>query len=274
MAQLIHNIASVLDKVVLQKFNSTGEAGTEPDDDTDLDNILSLYNDEDIDMLEEEDFANPDLGWSDGEATNPDEGDHEDSEMNDVLNRQNRPEILPDLRRDLRGSKAAGFRVGVLGDIKGGVDCYVSLSIKISKLGLGDEAINAWKLNKDQYFILLLHYSDYYKTLAELVRHAYHSKQSIRFCVGTSKHYKPTLVEAISAFSTVQPSQNESSFEEASKIASRGFKDIFISRPLNELLNSRLVDLVTQRIQYQLPWDGAERFLAGKCISDSSGLQH
>ena len=269
MAQLVHNIASVLDKAVLQKCNSTGEARTELDDDTDLDNILRYYNDEDIDMLEEEEFANPDLdGWSDGEATNPDEGDHEDSEMNDVLNRQNRPEILPELRRDLRGSKAAGFRVGVLGDIKGGVDCYVSLSVKISKLGLSDEAINAWKLNKNQYFILLLHYSDYYKTLVELVRHAYHSKQSIRFCVGTSKHYKPSLVEAISAFSTVQPSQSEGGFDEASGAASRGFKDIFISRPLNELLNTRLVDLVTQRIQYQLSWDGAERFLAGKCISN------
>ncbi|RPB20605.1 hypothetical protein L211DRAFT_841537 [Terfezia boudieri ATCC MYA-4762] len=260
--QLIQLIVMSLNKVVLQKHGSRkamkpGYTTEYEDEDT----FMPDFEDED-DLMEEEEDNDSIGGWSDDGAAHLDEVDHEDAQMNDALNDNNRPEILPDLRRDLREAKSAGFRVGVLGDIKGGIDCYISLSIKISKLGLSDEAVNAWKLDKNRYLILLIHFNHYYKPLAILLRHSYHAKQSVQFCVGMSKHYKPTHTEAISAFSKVQPMQNENVYDEGSKAADEGFRGIFISRPLNELLNSRLIDLVIQRVEYTLSWDGSERFLA------------
>jgi len=264
LSQLIQLIVMSLNRVVLQRHG--GRKATKPGYTTeyeDEDTFMADYEDEDELMEEEEDDDDSIGGWSDDGAAHLDEVDHEDAQMNDALNDNNRPEILPDLRRDLREAKAAGFRVGVLGDIKGGIDCYISLSIKISKLGLSDEAANAWKLDKNRYLILLIHFNHYYKPLAALLRHSYHAKQSVQLCVGTSKHYKPTHTEAISAFSKVQPMQNENLYDECNKAGDEGFRGIFISRPLNELLNSRLIDLVIQRVEYKLSWDGSERFLAG-----------
>lgn len=253
LSRLLESIAVSLNRAVTQKSQKSGK-------------IIFIDVDESMEEEEEEeeDEADDDSigGWSDDGAARLNT-DHEDSQINDELNDYDRPEILPNLRHDLREAKAAGFRVGVLGDIKGGIDCYISLSIRISKLGLSDEATSAWKLTKNRYFILLIHYNHYYKSLAELLRHSYHAKQSIQFRVGTSKHYKPTLVEAIGAFSKIQPTQGEGAVDESVKVTDEGFKTIFIARPLNELLNSRLVDLVTQRVKHKLSWDGSERFLAG-----------
>ena len=244
ISQLIQNIAGHLNKLVAQ-----GSNGSDDDEDSFYDNP-------------DEDENDSIGGWSGDEVPGPESADHdEDVQINDVLHDSRRSVLLPDLRRDLREAKAAGFRIGVLGDIKGGIVCYVSMAIKISKLGLSDEAINAWKLDKDRYLILLIHYSHYYKPLAEVIKQIYHAKQSIRFCVGTSKQYKPTLVEAIGAFSSVVPLQVDN---EGNRGTGDGFKGIFISRPLNELLNTRFIDLVKQRMEYRLSWDGSERFLSGK----------
>ena len=265
LSQLIQLIVMSLNKAVLQRHENRKAAGqgctTEYEDE---DTFMPDYKDEDELVEEEEDDGDSIGGWSNDGAAHLDDVDH-DAQMNDALNDSNRPETLPALRRDLREAKAAGFRVGVLGDIKGGIDCYISLSIKISKLSLSDEAVNAWKLDRNRYLILLIHFNHYYKPLAALLRHSYHAKQSVQLCVGTSKHYKPTYAEAIGAFSKVQPIQNENVYDKGNKAADEGFRGIFISRPLNELLNSRLIDLVIQRVEYKLSWDGSERFLAGTC---------
>ena len=47
------------------------------------------------------------------------------------------------IRSDLRAAKEAGFKVGVLGYILEGCNAYVTVSIRMSKLGISEEAMQA-----------------------------------------------------------------------------------------------------------------------------------
>lgn len=182
------------------------------------------------------------------------------------------------LRKDLRDAKAAGFKTGILGDWKGGMDLYVSLGIRVSKLGISDEAIAAWRLDKRKYLILLIHYSSFYQSLEGLTGESggYHVKRSVEMCVGTATRYKPTYLEAMGAFSKISSMGNteqmvggesgelETGAATQDQSDEDGFQGIFVSRPLNELLNSRLIQLVKYRIQLKFGWDGAESYYAGE----------
>lgn len=195
-------------------------------------------------------------------------------------------ELRKALRHDLRLAKIAGFKIGVLGDYQGGVDLYVSLGIRVSKLGISDEAIDAWKLDKQKYLIMLIHYSSYYQTLERLTGDVggYHAKKSVELCVGTATKYKPTLIEAIGAFSKISAFDNTYPLSNGTSKEVDGldgiielsdgnaFRGVFISRPLNELLNSRLIQLVKYRIQHGFGWDGAERYYIDSQGRESNSL--
>lgn len=206
------------------------------------------------------------------------DGENDNGVGEDPQNSANIRKLQAALRKDLRSAKLAGFKVGVLGDWKGGMDLYVSLAIRVSKLGISDEAIAAWRLDKRKYLVLLIHYSAYYQNLEKLAGESggYHVKRSVEMCVGTATRYKPTYLEAMGAFSKISSMGNteqvvggESGELEAGTATQNqtdedGFQGIFVSRPLNELLNSRLIQLVKYRIQLSFGWDGAESYYAGE----------
>lgn len=245
--------------------------------------------DSDIEMGESSGEYNDDSDVSVGGWDEPLEYYHTESENvdgendshagEDPQNAASTRKLRAALKNDLRGAKAAGFKVGVLGDWKGGMDLYVSLGIRVSKLGISDEAIAAWRLDKRKYLILLIHYSAFYHSLERLAGESggYHVKRSVEMCVGTATRYKPTYLEAMGAFSKISSMGNTEQvvggeggeLEEAGAATQGqsnedGFQGIFVSRPLNELLNSRLIQLVRYRIQLGFGWDGAESYYAGE----------
>ncbi|KAF8455258.1 hypothetical protein BDZ91DRAFT_801459 [Kalaharituber pfeilii] len=265
ISQLIQNLATTLSRVILQRAGNKKMTNAQTST-VDPDEMMIIDDDYDYDDGDGDEELESDGGsvamWSEDEATKSDPEDNGESQIDGALGLNNVPEVLPKLRRDLRAVKAAGFRIGILGDIRGGVNGYISVSIRISKLDLSDEALNAWKLDKKKYLILLMHYSNYYKDLSDLIQHSYIGKQSIQYCIGTSRRYKPTLGEAIRSFSTVLPTSSDGgSDEEAIRGPGDGFRGIFISRPLNELLHSKLIDLVKLRVERKFSWEEAERFL-------------
>jgi ubiquitin-conjugating enzyme E2 Q len=253
-------------------------------------------------LMEDNEFENSDEDFQNGEDDDDEDDDisvggweedyqdpvarirqHSSAEKDefsqDTLNPVEVRKLRKALRHDLRLAKIAGFKIGVLGDYQGGVDLYVSLGIKVSKLGISDEAIDAWKLDKQKYLIMLIHYSSYYQTLERLTGDVggYHAKKSVELCVGTATKYKPTLIEAIGAFSKISAFDNAHPLSNGTSKEGDGldgiiedmsddgaFRGVFISRPLNELLNSRLIQLVKYRIQHGFGWDGAERYYIGE----------
>ena len=170
------------------------------------------------------------------------------------------------VRRDLLAAKSSGFKVGHQGGLMDGLACYVSLSIRIAKLGISEEAMQAWQVEPTEYLITLLHYPAGYKSMDDLrLDDASQARRNFGIRTGISKRYKPTLQEAVQAF-TVLSKEDEKRREEAQQADSQqytavqpGFRHSFISRPLNELLAQRFHMLLKYRYA-GMPWNGAELY--------------
>ena len=192
------------------------------------------------------------------------------------------------IRTDLRLAKAAGFRVGYLGNLLNhGQDCYVTLSCRVAKLGIPDEALQAWHLDRKQYVTLLIHYTAGYRTMERLNGDdPSQSRQRVEMRVGTSQRYKVTLEEAIDAFSQIKDKDKkrkplmkiqEGVNENEPADTGTGLHGLFISRPLNELLNERLLSLLRYRIGLGISWSGAEAYYndnQGRNQNDSDAMDN
>jgi ubiquitin-conjugating enzyme E2 Q len=155
------------------------------------------------------------------------------------------------IRSDLKHAKDAGFRISCFGGLLDNYSCVVSLSISARKLGISEEAMQAWCIEPSDYIILLIQYKEGYKTKEELMALAPSSVPAhLEMRVGASKHYKPTQEQVITAFSATGASATQDS-------GSSQFRDIFISKPLKDLLSERLVYVVRYR-DAGMSWQGAE----------------
>lgn len=179
------------------------------------------------------------------------------------------------IRRDLLVAKHAGFKVGYLGGIMDGLACYISVSVRIAKLGISEEAMQAWQLEPTEYLVAILHYPAGYKSMDDLKSFdASATRRNFGIRVGISTSYKPTMHEAIQAFTVL--SKEEEKRREASQATesqqqttlAKGFRSSFISRPLNELLEQRLHMLLKYRYS-GMPWSGAEMFYNDQILRPS-----
>ncbi|EME46140.1 hypothetical protein DOTSEDRAFT_78519 [Dothistroma septosporum NZE10] len=170
------------------------------------------------------------------------------------------------IRSDLNTAKAAGFKVGFLGHLMEAQNSYVTASVRISKLGVSEEAMQAWQVEPSDYLILIIQYPNGYKTNEEF--QGYDSLRLVPHLgmrVVAGRSYKPTLQEAIKAFTVVRKEERMSigstslpppdvvDAEESS------IRDTFISKPLVNLMQERLVSLLRYR-SAGLDWGGAEAF--------------
>ncbi|TVY21133.1 Ubiquitin-conjugating enzyme E2 Q2 [Lachnellula arida] len=167
------------------------------------------------------------------------------------------------IRADLRAVKLAGFRIGILNGLKAdSVSSMLSISVQVTKLGLSDEAIQAWDLEAQQYIVLLIRYSNGYKDFETIMREAAKSA-GVDFRIGFSNKYKPTNLEAVVAFTELAKNAKDSSetanpgSEEHEKKAA-GFSNLFISSSLNEFINQTFISLVKIRGSIGVNWLGAK----------------
>lgn len=183
-----------------------------------------------------------------------------------------RPQLRSRIRSDLQSAKNAGFKLAYHGGLLDGYACHVTLSCRIQKLGISEEAMQAWELDPHQYLILIVYYPNGYKSYDELKgMDSATARRNARFSIGISHTYKPTHTEAVQSFSSTSLAEKareeayKSSQEQASSI---GFRNCFISGPLNQLLNDRLIQIVGYR-DMGMPWIGAEEF-----YNDHQGMQY
>ncbi|KAL8801628.1 MAG: hypothetical protein Q9182_004313 [Xanthomendoza sp. 2 TL-2023] len=172
------------------------------------------------------------------------------------------------IRADLRAAKQAGFRVGHLGGLTNNAqDCFVILSIRVSRLGISEEAMQAWHLDPRQYYLLLIRYTAGYRSLDDLVgAENFHRSKDVSFRVGLSYRYKIPLDEAVEAFSNLKKkhgstytSHEDSTLSQDTESRNR-LQPLFIGRPLQDLMNDRLMTLVNYRSAMGFSWKGAESF--------------
>ena len=169
------------------------------------------------------------------------------------------------IRQDLRLAKDAGFRVGHHGSLlNSGKDAFVTMSCRVSKLGISDEALQAWHLDPNQYFILLIRYTEGYQALDRLTgRGMSHGGTGVQMRVGVNHKYKIAIDEAIAAFTILEDkSKSKRLVTGQSGLSAKtgGLGRLFIGRPLEDLLNERLIPLLRYRMAMGFPWGGAEEF--------------
>lgn len=164
------------------------------------------------------------------------------------------------IRADLRAAKEAGFRIGHLGGLLDDVDeGFISISIRVSKLGISDEAMQAWHMDPNQYFLLLIRYTAGYQDFNALLGSS--SPKGIFFCVGLSYSYKIPLDEAIEAFRQTKRKKSEmlhncTTAQDMDPGAT--LQPCFIGSPLQDLMNERLLAIMNYRSAFGFGWKGAE----------------
>ncbi|KAL8923864.1 MAG: hypothetical protein Q9172_002952 [Xanthocarpia lactea] len=178
------------------------------------------------------------------------------------------------IRADLRAAKQAGFRVGHLGGlINNAQDCFVTLSIRVSKLGISEEAMHAWHLHPRQYFLLLIRYTAGYRSLDDLMASGnFHRSKNVNFRVGLSEQYKVPIDEAVHAFSQLKkkygggssscsgPSEDTDPTQTLGIGMSKRLQPLFIGGPLQDLMNERLLAIISYRFATGIQWRGAESY--------------
>lgn len=170
------------------------------------------------------------------------------------------------IRRDLLVAKAEGFKVGHQGGLMHGLTCYVSLAVRIAKLGISTEAMQAWQLEPNEYLVAIFHFPDGYKSMDDFKSYdANLAKRRVGIRIGVSTSYKPTMQEAIQAFTVLSKEEekrrdvSQATDSQDAATTPKGFRNSFISRPINEFLEQRFHLLLKYRYS-GMPWQGAERF--------------
>ena len=181
------------------------------------------------------------------------------------------------IREDLRAARFAGFKIGVLCGMKAdSVTCLASLSIQVRSLGLSEEAKQAWDLDSNQYIVLLVRYLRGYQIFERIVDGSA-QLNNIDFRVGVSNRYKPTVGEALAAFTDLsnKPFKAQEEVSAQERNATAGFQSMFISSSLNEFINSHFIPLLKVRHAFGFGWDGAKLYYndhQGRLSSEVEGL--
>lgn len=176
-------------------------------------------------------------------------------------------ELSIQIRHDLLRARQAGFRVGHYGHLLDqSLDCYVILSIRVSKLGVPDDVLQAWHLNAQEYVSLLISYKGGYRTLKQLTERNH--RQELKMCLRKHDKYKPSYSSVLEAFGKTQTNDRMEKDMDTTHLHvtrdqsmnSQGSdtRSLFIGRPLDELLNGRLITLLQWRLETGLSWTGVE----------------
>ncbi|EKD17715.1 uncharacterized protein L3040_008100 [Drepanopeziza brunnea f. sp. 'multigermtubi'] len=186
------------------------------------------------------------------------------------LNPVTAAKIKTRIRNDLRSAKMAGFKVGVITGMEAeSVSSILSLSIRIAKLGISEEALQAWDLEPRQYLMLLIRYSDGYKSFDDITANSA-KLPDVSFRVGVGNKYKCTLLEALAAFSDATKDMSKPPRGEAHGATGEvkknvaGFSNIFISSSLNQFTNTQFITLLKIRASIAVGWEGAKRYFNDK----------
>lgn len=166
------------------------------------------------------------------------------------------PNILRRVRSDLRKARGAGCRVSIIGGLDDSGMHLLSLSVRASKLGLSQEALEAWDVEVSDYIVLLLRIEDLYPC-AEKVAQNPAANFHIQFRFGKCSKYKPTLKQALAAFATTSQKPTGGDTTPSTENDDQPFQKTFISASLEQFMNESFISLVKLRFLGCATWDDA-----------------
>jgi len=270
-AKALQNIRNTNRKTVFELIDVVSASLTAlslPSEDSDGDHIMGESQEDLSDESEGEDaddvYADDDSAFDYGDQAQirPAVTAHLPTTPQEDANRKSDKSFRDRVRADLIAAKGAGFKVGHLGSLMNGCSSFVTVSIRMSKLGLSEEAMQAWKVDPSEYLILLIQYPNGYKTGEQL--QAYDSLRltpNIGMQVFAGKGYKPTLKEAINAFTKARQERasmaGDGNQDGDGTAGDSSIQNTFISKSLSMLLEKNLIPILRFRSQ-GMDWTGAE----------------
>ena len=174
-------------------------------------------------------------------------------------------------RSDLRAAKRAGFKIGILGDLNAGG--FICVSVRVVKLGISEEALQAWNLQRKHYLVLMIRFEQGYQTLEQISEEkTMGRKAKTEMRIALSERYKPSVTDAIKAFTHISNQQLVGELGASTTSQKPGsLETLFIGRPLNDLLRDRFAGIAKYRVSCGFSWTGAETFfndIQGKPVTD------
>lgn len=182
------------------------------------------------------------------------------------------PKIMNRIRRDFRTARAAGFKIGVLCGFEETVENnIVSLSVRVDKLCLSSETLEAWNLTLEDYIILLIRYDRHYTTLED----AYHRAaglSNMKFRLRKCRSYKPSVQQALQAFhsETATKSKASETFDGTESALSE-LNLLGIGQSIDTFMDADFVPLLKLRKGSGMSWDQAKKQLSDLSRSTTPG---
>lgn len=166
-------------------------------------------------------------------------------------------DVLRRIRRDLRKAREAGCKVGIMAGLVNSCTTHiVSLSVRAGKLGLSQEALEAWDVEASDYIVLLIRIDGTYPCSETVVQQAsddFHTQ----FHFGKCARYKPSPEQAFAAFADLTKRSVGEDATPSVENDNQGFQNIFISASLEQFMNESFIKLVKLRFRGCATWDDA-----------------
>jgi ubiquitin-conjugating enzyme E2 Q len=155
----------------------------------------------------------------------------------DIFNESEKHLIL----LDFAAAKTAGFKVACYGNVFCSPhNFYMCLSIRVSKLGISKDAMEAWNVEPMEYLVLAFCYKAGYKRLNAYIE----MPELVTFKIGLSKTYRPPYHTIVKSFAK-------------GTADSPNWRATFISKPLEEMMNKAFFYILKNRSS-GLNWTQAE----------------
>lgn len=172
------------------------------------------------------------------------------------------PAVLSKIRHDLRKAREAGAKIGLFCGVDDQTQTHmISLSIRARKLGISDEALEAWDVDPADYIVLLFRVDGHYPTAENLLQRV-SSSFSLDFRFGKCKKSKPSPDSIRKAFDI--KSESTASVGQASGAQvtdpvadSHPFTKLFISNSMEQFMNEHFLALTKLRLTGHQSWDDA-----------------
>ncbi|KAK3297647.1 uncharacterized protein B0H64DRAFT_321171 [Chaetomium fimeti] len=176
--------------------------------------------------------------------------------------------LLQRIRRDLRQVKNAGYKVGFLDSFgKGSATGHVAISIRVDKLALPDQVLEAWDVEPTEYVVLILRFENPYSPLDKVIDQAAAHTQ-VAFRIGKCKTYKPSLRQALRSFSEPNRYLATDNYFDTSDTEREddgaAFEKLLVSNSLDSFLGERFVSLLKIRQAHGVHWESANEFLLSR----------
>jgi ubiquitin-conjugating enzyme E2 Q len=249
--EMVTELASRLDKEICRALDGGIDSADDADEEDEADDYDAAYDPEY--SSDGDEFGLPSLGPRPS---------HQKLRPTD-----DQKPVLRRIRRDLRQVKQAGYKVGFLDGLgKYSTTGIVAVSIRVDKLALSEEAMEAWDVKPTEYIVLLLRFEKRYDPLERIIEQAA-SHTEVTFRIGKCNKYKPSFSQALRAFAETNRSL---ATDEDSKTGAEGmagdanFEKLLVSNSLDSFLCESFVSLLKLRQAHGLGWEKANECLLSR----------